>query len=178
MGDIVDGAGDGERCCELLRDLGVATVRGNHDRWLLEGQMRGMEDCATLDSLKPENVAWLRALPRTLRFETTRGPLLLCHGVGENDMNKLAPDDYGYALECNDELQALIRTEEYRFVVGGHTHQRMVKRFGPLIFINPGALPTWSGPCFAVADFGRGEVNFCEFEDDSRVVTSESASIN
>lgn len=166
VGDIVDGHGDGQRCCVLLQQFEVATVRGNHDRWLLSHQMRELEGSVALSSLNGNTVAWLRALPRTLAFQTTRGPLLLCHGVGENDMKKLTPDDYGYALECNDELQALMASGEYRFVVGGHTHQRMVRRFGPLVFINAGALPTWSGPCFSIADFGRGRVEFYDFVDE------------
>lgn len=166
VGDIVDGLGDGERCCELLQQFDVATVRGNHDRWLLNGEMRDLEGSVALASLGANAVAFLRALPLTLAFETTCGPLLLCHGVGENDMNKLTPDDYGYALECNDELQALMWAGTFRFIVGGHTHQRMVKRFGPLTWINAGALPDWSGPCFALADFARGTVEFYEFNGD------------
>lgn len=166
VGDIVDGQGDGERCCALLQLFDVATVRGNHDRWLLNGEMREMEGSAPLESLGENAVAWLRALPLTLAFETTRGPLLLCHGVGENDMNKLTPDDTGYALECNDELQALMWAGTFRFAVGGHTHQRMVRRLGPLTFINAGALPTWSGPRFLIADFARGCVEFIGFNGD------------
>ena len=164
VGDIVDGFGDGERCCELLQAFDVAVVRGNHDRWLLNGQMREMKGSVALSSLSGNAVAWLRALPKTLAFETTRGPLLLCHGVGENDMNKLTPDDYGYALECNDELQALMCAGTFRFAVGGHTHKRMVRRFGDLTWINAGALPDWSGPCFCLADFAAGAVEFIEFD--------------
>ena len=166
VGDIVDGWGNGERCCELLQAFDVATVRGNHDRWLLNGEMRDLDDSIALSSLSPNAVEWLRALPSTRAFETTRGPLLLCHGVGDNDMKKLTPDDYGYALECNDELQMLIGAGTFRFAVGGHTHARMVRRFGALTWINAGALPDWSGPCFALADFSAGAVEFIGFEGD------------
>jgi len=37
VGDIVTGPGSPDRCVELLADADVLTVRGNHDRWLLEG---------------------------------------------------------------------------------------------------------------------------------------------
>ena len=166
VGDIVDGQGNGERCCELLQSFAVATVRGNHDRWLLNGEMRELPDSVALSSLNETTVAFLRALPKTLAFETTRGPLLLCHGVGENDMRKLTPDDTGYALECNDELQSLKSAGTFAFAVGGHTHARMVRRFGALTFINAGALPDWSGPCFSIADFARGDVEFYGFDGD------------
>ena len=166
VGDIADGWGDGERCCELLQAFDVAVVRGNHDRWLLNGEMRDLDDSVALSSLSENAIEFLRALPKTLAFETTRGPLLLCHGVGENDMRKLTPDDFGYALECNDELQALKSADIFRFAIGGHTHARMVRRFGALTWINAGALPDWSGPCFALSDFARGCVEFYEFEGD------------
>ena len=166
VGDIADGWGDGQRCCELLQSFDVAVVRGNHDRWLLNGEMRDLDDSVALASLSQNAVSFLRALPKTRAFSTTRGPLLLCHGVGENDMNKLTPDDYGYALECNDDLQKLIAAGTFAFAVGGHTHARMVRRFGNLTFINAGALPDWSGPCFALADFSVGAVEFYGFAGD------------
>lgn len=166
VGDIVDGFGNGERCCALLQAFDVAAVRGNHDRWILNDEMRDLDDSVALSSLSENAVAFLRALPATLSFETTRGPLLLCHGVGENDMNRLTPDDTGYALECNQELQELKWAGTFRFAVGGHTHQRMVRRFGSLTFINAGALPDWSGPCFSIIDFGRGCVDFYGFDGD------------
>ena len=174
VGDIVDGFGDGERCCALLQQFGVATVRGNHDRWLLNHEMRDLEGAVACESLSLRAFAFLQSLPPTLNFETTRGPLLLCHGVGDNDMNKLTPDDYGYALECNDELQTLIAAREYRFVVGGHTHRRMVKRFGPLTFINAGALPAGNEPCFALADFEREVIEFRDFDGDEVAGISEN----
>jgi predicted phosphodiesterase len=66
--------------------------------------------------------------------------LLLCHGVGDNDMIRLQPGDVGYALESNLELTALIDAGVHRLVVGGHTHRVMVRRFGGLTVVNPGTL--------------------------------------
>ena len=42
VGDIVDGKGDANECCRLLKEFGVATVRGNHERWFLRGEMRDL----------------------------------------------------------------------------------------------------------------------------------------
>lgn len=168
VGDVADGKGGQEAsaCCQFLRAFNVATARGNHDRWLVNGEMRDLKGAVSPHAIGKENVDWLRALPRTLALETTRGSLLLCHGVGENDMKELKPDDYGYALECNDELQTLVASNQYRFVVGGHTHQSMLRRFGDLTFINAGALPNCSGPGFALADFEQGYVEFYGFDGD------------
>ena len=165
--DAADGAANANRCCDLLRQFEVETVRGNHDRWLLNGELRDLPGAVDAADLSADSRQLLRDLPRTGEFETVRGPLLLCHGVGENDMNTLRPSDEGYALECNVELQALMRARHFRFVVGGHSHQRMAKRFGELMFVNPGALIEEHDLSFALADFERGAVEFYGFAGDA-----------
>ncbi len=164
VGDVVDGAGDENRCCELLRAFGVKTVRGNHDRWMFENTMRHLHDATKREDLTTENEAFLRGLSSTRSFPTVAGDLLLCHGLGENDMQRLTPDDEGYALECKDELQRLLRDGKYRIVVAGHTHHRMVRDFGSLIVINTGTLFRPHEPCFATVDFGERWVQFHDFE--------------
>lgn len=105
--------------------------------------------------LAPSTQAYLQALPGTRRISTTRGPLLLCHGIGEDDMSRLRTYDYGYALETNDALNAL-RTTDCALMVGGHTHERMVREFDALTVINAGTLTYTDKPCFLVADLQDG----------------------
>jgi predicted phosphodiesterase len=164
VGDVVDGPGDSARCCHLLREHGVETVRGNHDRWLLDGVMRELPDAVPAGALDLECRAFLGGLPRTRRYATPAGALLLCHGLGTNDMAVLGPDDEGYALEANRELQALLRLDTLAFVVCGHGHRQLVRRIEATTFINPGTLFRHHEPGFAVADFERGEVEFFDFE--------------
>jgi putative phosphoesterase len=152
VGDIVDGPGDVARCIALLDAHGAAVVRGNHDRWAAAGRPLDPRGHA------PEVVAWLGRLPETLELETVAGRLLLCHGVGRDDMVRLQPEDDGYALASNDALQSLLRTGRHQLVVGGHTHRRMVRRFGDLLFINPGTLSAGDQPCCAVLDLDDGTV--------------------
>jgi predicted phosphodiesterase len=158
VGDIVDGPGDSARCCRLLAAAGVDVVRGNHDRWALEDQLRNLP--GALAALDPEQRRFLEALPATRDYQTVAGPLLLCHGLGADDMCRLTDDDFGYALESNDPLQELLATEQYRFVVNGHTHRRMVRHFGGLAVINAGTLFRENDPCFAVIDIAAGRVEF------------------
>ena len=94
VGDIVDGFGDVNRCCDLLRTNGVHVVRGNHERWLLNDEMRMLNDASKYADIRPDLIVWLETLPATLSFETPDGALLLCHGLGTNDMAKLLPDDF------------------------------------------------------------------------------------
>ncbi len=129
VGDIVDGRGNVDRCCELLKKYGVYAVRGNHDRWFLENKLRQLKDATQRTDINPYSYDYLTNLPTTEQFETPLGALLLCHGIAEHDMIRLTPDDYGYAISSNLELQELIHSKQFRFVINGHTHLRMVRKF-------------------------------------------------
>lgn len=150
VGDIVDGPEDATRCIQLLRDHAVITVRGNHERWLLEG--------TPLEPFDGPAWArdWLATLPATRGVETIAGPLLLGHGVGDHDMTRLLPYDEGYALDSNFALWELVADRAFRFFVGGHTHVRMVRRFDDLIFLNPGTLCRRDAPGFLEVDLRAG----------------------
>jgi predicted phosphodiesterase len=170
VGDIVDGPGDVRRCCQLLTEHEVEVVMGNHDRWLLDGTMRFDEAGPEQDS--PLVRDYLDGLPATRSYDTQAGRLLLCHGLGDNDMRRLTPDDYGYALETNDELQELLKTQVHRFVIGGHTHRRMVKDFGGVTVINVGTLFREHEPCFTSVDFVQREVSFYQIGSGGRIELS------
>ena len=106
-GDIVDGAGEPNKCIELLQANSILTVLGNHDRWLLDNEMRSLPGATDFTELTTNSVEFLNSLPMTLEFSTPSGTALLCHGLGENNMAKLGPDDYGYGLEFNMDFQRL-----------------------------------------------------------------------
>jgi predicted phosphodiesterase len=151
VGDIADGRGDLDRCCDLLAAHRVTAVAGNHDRWLVNDQVRDLPHANRFSALSEQTRSYLKGLPRTVRIETVAGPLLLCHGLGENDMAKVGPDDEGYALESNLELQALLRSD-FSLVANGHSHRRMVRRFGALTIINAGTLLFKDQPGFVLVD--------------------------
>jgi predicted phosphodiesterase len=160
VGDIVDGFGDVNRSCELLREHNVLTVRGNHERWLLTNQMRILSDANSLSDLKPESLDWLRGLPVTLTFGTTTGDTLVCHGLAEDDMGRLMPDDMGYALESNTSLETVLYESQVRYVINGHTHWRMIRKIDNITFINAGTLKKRQNPGFAIIDFVYQQVHF------------------
>lgn len=160
VGDIVDGFGDVNRCCDLLRTNDVQVVRGNHERWLLDEEMRILNDANQRADLRSDLIAWLNELPTTITFETQDGPLLLCHGLGEDDMARLLPDDSGYSIQSNAPLEKLICEMNVRYVICGHTHQRMVRRIDNVTFLNAGTLKQQQEPCFFIADFIKREVQF------------------
>lgn len=168
-GDIADGPGSVDRCCSLLESNRVVVVRGNHDRWLVGGTARTLPDATAADGITSESRQMLAQLPEMVEFETVCGRALLCHGLGPNDMAKVAPDDVGYALESNDDLQNLLRGSKYRWVLNGHSHRRMVRRLGGVTLINAGTLLRYHQPCFLELDFDTGSGLVFEFDRSGRV---------
>ena len=160
VGDITDGEGDAARCIELLRENEVLTVRGNHDSWFLGDYGRNMENATSNDEISFSQRKWLQVLPATRAIETVLGPLLLCHGVGENEMAQLRAETGGYALEYLLELQEILAQNKFRLMVGGHTHQKMVRKIGALTAINPGTLKRTHPQTFAVLDGAAKCVRF------------------
>jgi predicted phosphodiesterase len=169
VGDIVDGHGSASRACEILADREIPTVRGNHDRWLISGATRVIPEATPPESLSPAAWEFLRALPVTIEFSSPLGPLLLCHGVLSNDMARVKPDDEGYALESNTDLQTAIREARYPLVVNGHSHRRMVRRFGTVTIVNAGTLKREYSPCITLIDFEEALVEFVPFDTEGAV---------
>jgi predicted phosphodiesterase len=126
-------------------------VRGNHDRWLIEG-VHVIPDAHRPEDLAAETRAFLHGLPPSAELELAGGVrALLCHGLADNDMNTITADDYGYSLEANDELQALLRCGP-RLVLKGHRHRHAVWRVGGLTLVDAGALLHPDAPCAVVVD--------------------------
>lgn len=160
VGDIPakQGIGDTGRCIQLLMDAGITTVRGNHDRWYMENEsMRDMLGYDA-DNVTLEQRTWLARLPKTIEISTPHGPLLLCHGLGEKDMEGIYPGGDDAPI-----LQALEWREivpRCAYMIAGHTHYRMVRKLEPITIINPGTLRWEEKPGFAIADFAEGTVQF------------------
>ncbi|NQE37165.1 metallophosphoesterase family protein [Microcoleus asticus] len=177
VGDIVDGSGDANQCCNILKREEILVVLGNHDRWLLKNEMRSLKEATQPDSLSVISQSFLISLPSTIEFPTPHGLALLCHGIGENDMARLNPDDYGYAIEVNIDIQNLIRGRKYRYVINGHTHYKMVRHFGNLTIINAGTLKHEHEPGFLVIDFVQQFVQFYKFFEDAGIEEAERVSL-
>lgn len=160
VGDVVDGPGDADRCCELLQAARALIVRGNHERWLLDGEYRDLPDASEVSEASR---AWLASLPRTLELETPAGRAMLCHAVGDDDTADVKPHSRGYDLQI-PALRELIARDDLSFMMGGHTHQRMVRRLAGLTIINVGTLHRDFEPCFAIVDFERRLVQFQELQ--------------
>ncbi|MFK7915467.1 MAG: metallophosphoesterase [Pseudomonadales bacterium] len=163
-GDIADGSGCVDQACDLLREYRVHTVAGNHDRWLLNDQVRHVEDAHQLDDIGNSSREFLNGLPQTLTFDSPMGPGMLCHGIGNKDLAKVWPGTERLEPERNAALDAMIAEERYRLVLNGHMHFRCVIHFEGLALLNAGTLKPRHKPGFSIVDFHTGAVSAHEFD--------------
>jgi putative phosphoesterase len=173
VGDLADGAGSLDRCCQLLAAADALVVAGNHDRWLLDGTMRDLPGATAPEAIAEGTRTYLKGLPASSMVETVAGTLLLCHGLGDDDMAQLRPDDYGYALDANTSLQRILQTGGVSLVVGGHTHRRMVRKLGEVWFVNAGTIHRGYGPGFPVLDLEARVARFYDLLDEEEIVPAE-----
>jgi len=163
-GDVADGRGCINESCHLLQQANVATVSGNHDRWLLEDRVRHVADAHSIDEVSEDNLAFLKSLPRSRSFETSHGSLLLCHGVADNDLGKVWPGTSRSRVERSDDLDDLIAAGRHRFLVNGHLHYRVLIDFHDLLLLNAGTLKgQYSG--ITIMDFEADAVTAYEVAD-------------
>jgi putative phosphoesterase len=162
VGDVADGAGDVNRCCALLEDRRVVTVLGNHDRWLLSGEQRDLTAATPPKALNARSRKFLEGLPATVSFETPLGKLMLCHGIGDDDLASVKPDHLRHDLERNDALKRVLASLRADFMMNGHTHRAMVRRVRHLTIINAGTLHRNDERRACVVDFGARTAEFFE----------------
>ena len=170
VGDIVDGHGDVEACCQLLQEAGVIAVRGNHERWHLAGEMNHLP--LKTGRLSDGAESFLASLPSTFRFRSPHGDLLLGHGVGADDLAMLRPDTETYALQQILTLRDACLDPDLSFILGGHTHDRMVRALVGITAINAGTLMRGDDPCLLCLDLKNLRAEFLDAEDPSRTLES------
>jgi putative phosphoesterase len=177
LGDVAAGGPQPREVIARVRELGCRVIRGNADRWLLEGLPPGRSaetrrlgevvDWARA-RLAPDDVDYLAALPPTLSIDTAEGLSLLCfHGSPREDVESLL------ATTPERELDELFGAAEASILVGGHTHLQLLRRHRDRLLVNPGsvgvpldsltappaALPAWAE--YAVVQDDRGlEISF------------------
>ncbi|HYF72898.1 MAG TPA: metallophosphoesterase family protein, partial [Nocardioides sp.] len=122
----------------------VVTVRGNHERQLLDlpRERLGASDLLALDLLGPADRAWLRSLPA--RVEVAPG-VLAFHGAPTDDLCYLLEtvEPGGLREATDDEVLQRLGDDAGRYDVYlcGHTHLQRTRRLpdGSLV-VNPGSL--------------------------------------
>jgi predicted phosphodiesterase len=163
-GDLADGRGCLNLSCELLREAEVQTVAGNHDRWLLEERVRHLENAHCRGDLTDENLEYLESLPRWRRIETVAGAVLLCHGILDHDLARVWPGRDPSEIRRSRALDDLLEESDYRFLINGHMHFRMLMDFESLTLINAGTVMGDRAGAL-ILDFEKGDICVYDVKD-------------
>ncbi len=133
-GDYVNRGPESGAVLERAMALGLPAISGNHDTWLAS-MARGKHIPGDWDDpwwqpqrlavseLTPAMVAWIEALPATMRIELPgTAPVLLVHGSPRSSRE-------GMGRMFSDEQAAeMLRTVEERTVIGAHIHYPWERR--------------------------------------------------
>jgi putative phosphoesterase len=180
LGDIAAGGPQPQHVLSQLRARQCVAVRGNADRWLLEGfpagnseQTRRLGDVVgwARDLLAPTDLDYLAALPPTLTISIGGRTLFCCHGSPHHDVDAILPSTPDARL---DELFApALAVTAFAF---GHTHVQLFRPHRERLLVNPGSvglplrslaptsaaprLPTWAEYALIAADEEDVEIVF------------------
>jgi diadenosine tetraphosphatase ApaH/serine/threonine PP2A family protein phosphatase len=143
LGDAASGPLDAARTIDLLIDCGAVSIRGNHDRYLIERapEKMGSWDRPAYGQLESRHFAWLRNLPPTRLFGDG---VFLCHGTPASDetywLEAVTPDGQ-VALASAESIAATAADIEHPLILCGHTHvARAVRLEDGRMIVNPGSV--------------------------------------
>jgi len=141
LGDSLSGPFDPAGTADLLIDRAIPSVRGNHDRMLLDPPDRhGLWERWAVPELHETHFDWLRSLPESIDWHGFH----FIHAVPGDDaedwLDHKGPQN---RLVARDRREVESRAEGLgaAAILTGHTHTpRMVRLSGGRIVVNPGAV--------------------------------------
>ncbi|WP_137136176.1 metallophosphoesterase family protein [Rhizobium sp. FKY42] len=143
LGDCLSGPLDAGKTADLLLSLDLPTVRGNHDRYLVEQAVSdmGQSDAAAFAQLTPEHLDWLRSLPVSLVW---KNEVYLCHATPQADdaywLQTVSGDGYVYQ-KARADIEALADGISQSLILCGHSHvPRAVMLSNGRLIVNPGSV--------------------------------------
>lgn len=149
-GDMIDRYYAPEAVFDLLESYQVQTVQGNHEDGIFayyHVQKRGAPTQQTLKNIV--------SAPEKLELKLNGKRLLMVHGSPWNYLKE-------YLYPESEKLSSLA-TLGYDFIVLGHTHVPMIKRFHEVTVINPGSCGQPAlldpRPSYAILDSESGEAS-------------------
>lgn len=142
LGDHLSSPLEAGRTADLLLANDMVSIRGNHDRWILEKtpQEMGSSDRWAHDQLTDAHKAWLAALPATTTVEER---IFLCHGTPADDTTYWLERvlDGGMTLNRIDAIEALAAGIDVPLLLCAHSHiPRSVRLADGRMVVNPGSV--------------------------------------
>jgi predicted phosphodiesterase len=162
LGDILSGPLQPAETADLLMAQNFPTIRGNHERQLLEVLAEsgpiGHINIATSDGyaasqIAPAHAAWLRALPVSLALNSDVG---LYHGTPQSDLQcwleTVVPGfdegkGPGVRAATLEEVAERMGSAAHPVMLCGHTHVPRLVACGAVLVVNPGSVgqPAYDG---------------------------------
>jgi predicted phosphodiesterase len=141
LGDLVSGPFDPPGAADAQIALACPTLRGNHDRWVVEDPSR-RTDALPRRLLSPAHLAWLAGLPATLRL--VDGAVFACHGSPAGGDEEYLTEDVvaGHVVLAPQTVIAarLAGAGDACVVLCGHSHVPRVVTVGGVLVVNPGSV--------------------------------------
>lgn len=141
LGDLVFRGPYPSEVLAALQDLKAPTLRGNTEDWLFEdwgeavpGDFRPKVVEWTRAMLHPDELAYLRDLPFSLRLELDDNRFLLVHASRRSTEDGFLPDTH------EEKLLELLGPPDHDGLVAGHVHRQFLRRAAGRLLINPGSV--------------------------------------
>lgn len=168
LGDHFSGPLAAGETARILESRDIISIRGNHDRWLIEqnrAQM-GASDAAAFDQLSAQDLDWLRSLPGTQKLGED---VFMCHGTPTSDTTYWLEQvlaDGTVSPNTRAAIEAAGAGVNCPLILCGHTHLARLVRLGDgRMILNPGSvgLPAYDDdvPVPHVVAAGASEARYC-----------------
>ncbi|HZY68236.1 MAG TPA: metallophosphoesterase family protein [Devosia sp.] len=143
LGDLVAGPLEPNWVVDILMDIDIPTVRGNHERALIElpPEKLGPVDRFAHQQMEARHRGWINALPPSLAF---LDDIFLCHGTPTSDEEPWLDGWWKGRIMTSPDLATVTAKAEgfdYPVMLCGHTHiPRAVRLRDGRLIVNPGAV--------------------------------------
>lgn len=143
LGDHVSGPLEAARTAELLMALGLPSIRGNHDRSLVDTppDRLGASDSAANTELTVEQKNWLGSLSPTL---IVKDEVFLCHGTPSSDTDywlESVTADGNVVTTPIETIEQAAEDVDFPLILCGHTHiPRAIRLRDGRMVVNPGSV--------------------------------------
>lgn len=152
LGDHLAGPIEPRRTADMLAELDMIAIRGNTDRYLIEGSHEGLDegDDWIASQVKGQPIEWLKSLPATAIYGDA---IFMSHGSPRSDERYWLDRPTGEGrlrVATLEEVEAELPAERMPVYCCGHTHVARVVTLsdGTMVF-NPGSV---GRPSYTMSD--------------------------
>ena len=175
LGDCLSGPLEPAKTANLLINMDMPTVRGNHDRALLatDRAQMGPSDAFADDQITTRHRVWLARMPPTFVLWDR---IFMCHAAPNDDtarwLDTVGPDGR-IGLADRAHIERLAQGVPHKLILTAHSHvPRCVELDDGRIIVNPGSVGcpgfTDNGPVPHTMHAGHARASYAIIEEDSK----------